>query len=79
MADAKESPERSQPHAASAPSLSMRMVTFGIRKKFPSVRHIDSEQLEQWRVDRQRKLICLVRYRLNNELNFGKKLCRRFD
>ena len=54
--------ERSQPQA-SAPSLSMRMVTFGIRKKFPSVRNINSEQLEQWcaeSVERLRNLVCLV-------------------
>ena len=63
MADAKESCERSQPQA-NAPSLSMRMVTFGIRKKFPSVRNIDNEQLEQWRTDRQTDLVCLVSERV---------------
>ena len=56
MAEGKDSISGS-----SAPSLSMRMTTYGIGLKFPSVRNITCEQLEQWRSkDRRQNMICLV-------------------
>ena len=43
-------------------SFSMRMVIYGVGKKFPSVRHVSCEQLEEWRRDSPDKLVILVRF-----------------
>ena len=45
---------------ATAPTFSMRMVTYGIRKAFPSVQNISCEQLEKWRAENPDNLVCLV-------------------
>lgn len=45
---------------ATAPTFSMRMVTYGIRMKFPSVQNISCEQLEKWRAENPEDLVCLV-------------------
>ena len=48
--------------AAPAPSLSMsmRMTVYGISKKFPTIRNITCEQLNNWIEDESKKLVCLV-------------------
>ena len=45
---------------ATAPTFSMRMVTYGIRMKFPSIQNISCEQLEKWRAEHPNDLVCLV-------------------
>ncbi|XP_064392167.1 uncharacterized protein LOC135339816 isoform X2 [Halichondria panicea] len=47
--------------AAPAPSLSMsmRMTVYGISKKFPTIRNITCEQLNNWIEDESKKLVCL--------------------
>ena len=45
---------------ATAPTFSMRMVTYGIRKAFPSIQNISCEQLEKWRAENADNLVCLV-------------------
>lgn len=45
---------------ASGLSLSMRMLTSGIRKAFPSIQNISCEQLDKWRAENKGNLICLV-------------------
>lgn len=44
------------------PSFSMRMTIYGISKKFPSVKSINCQQLDQWRKDKEKKLVCLVKF-----------------
>lgn len=49
--------------AAAGTSMSMRMVIYGIRKSFSSVRHVNAAQLQQWMEERGRgkeDLCCLV-------------------
>ncbi len=47
---------------SSSPSMtmSMRMVIYGVKKAFPSVRNVTCEQLEQWRSEKRENLVCLV-------------------
>lgn len=40
-------------------SLSKRMIVYGVAKKFPAVKHITCEQLEQWRIDGDKNLVLL--------------------
>ena len=47
--------------SGSTPSFSMRMVIYGIKKRFPSVRNISTEQLEQWHTEKRDNLVFLVR------------------
>ena len=49
------------PNEASNMSFSMKMTVYGISKKFQSVRNVSCDQLEQWRQDKQKELVILVR------------------
>ena len=41
-------------------SLSMRMTVYGIEKVFPSVRNVSCSEVDEWRQDDGKKLVCVV-------------------
>lgn len=41
-------------------SFSMRMTVYGIEKVFPSVRNVSCSEVEEWRLNDSKKLVCVV-------------------
>ena len=71
----KASDEGSNPSASSTqPSLSMRVLQYGLKKKFPRVNHLSCEELERLRQQQQldhRSLVVLVSRRVASTGNFS--------
>ena len=55
--------ESSSSVAAPSLSFSMRMTVYGIQKAFPSVRNVTCSDVDAWRRDQSRKIVCVVSHR----------------
>ena len=73
--DKASSDEGSNPSASSTqPSLSMRVLQYGLKKKFPRVNHLSCEELERLRQQQQldhRSLVVLVSRRVASSGKFS--------
>ena len=66
--------------AAAAPlSFTMRMTVYGIQKAFPSVRNVPCSDVDAWRRNRNRNVVCVVSLRqLRNTCCTQRSICRTF-
>lgn len=44
-------------------SFSMRMTLYGIQKAFPSVRNVSCSDVDEWRRDTSKKMVCVVSFK----------------